>query len=137
MYSIPDRIFCLLKEQGIKQKEFAALLGLKPQTVNTWKTGRSKSYTKYLTKIADALSVPVEYLLQEWDETEISCQLQAEALRVNELTIQIVQVILNSGCTYQTANKALTQAQRILLEQTRPVIEPEQAKLRGETKCKG
>ena len=123
MSSIPDRIFCLLKERGINQKEFAALLGIKAQTVNTWKTGRAESYTKYLVKIAEALSVPVEYLLKEGDETELSCRLQAEALQVNELTVQIVQVIIDSGCTYQIAIKALTQAQRILLEQTRPVFE--------------
>lgn len=137
MASIPDRIFCLLKERGIEQKEFAQKIGASGKTVSAWKTGRAKSYTKYLAKIAEALSVPVEYLVKEWDETEFSCRLQAETIQVNELTAQIVQVIINSSCTYQIANKALTQAQQVLLEQTRPVIEPEQAKLRGETKCKG
>lgn len=123
MSSTPDRIFCLLKERGIEQKEFAQKIGASDKTVSAWKTGRAKSYTKYLAKIAEALSVPVEYLVKEWDETEFSCRLQAETLQVNELTAQIVQVIINSSCTYQIANKALTQAQRILMEQCRPVIE--------------
>ena len=64
MAPIADRIFCLLKVRGIEQKEFAQKIGVSDKTVSAWKTSRAKSYTKYLTKIAETLSVPVEYLLQ-------------------------------------------------------------------------
>lgn len=58
-----ERIFTLLKEKGIEQKEFAALVGTTDKTVSAWKTGRSKSYTKYLSKIASLLDTTVEFLL--------------------------------------------------------------------------
>lgn len=58
-----ERIFCLLKEAGIEQKEFAQLLGTTDKTVSAWKTGRSQSYTKYLSKISEVLGTTAEYLL--------------------------------------------------------------------------
>ena len=75
MAPIADRIFCLLKVRGIEQKEFAQKIGVSDKTVSAWKTSRAKSYTKYLTKIAETLSVPVEYLLQGGDRPELCGQL--------------------------------------------------------------
>ena len=120
MASTPERIFQMLQERGIGQKEFAPKIGASEKTVSAWKTGRAKSYTKYLVKIAEALSVPVEYLVKEGDETDLSCQLPEEDVQVEKLAAQIVQVIINSDCSYQKAEDALAQARRILLEQTRP-----------------
>lgn len=57
-----ERIFSLLKEKGLDQKEFAALLGTTDKTVSAWKTGRSKSYTKKLQQIASILGTSVDYL---------------------------------------------------------------------------
>ena len=42
--------------------------------------------------------------------------------QVKALAVKIVQVILDSGCTYQKADDALTEAQSMLLAQTHPVI---------------
>lgn len=58
-----ERIFSLLKVKEIEQKEFAQLLGTTDKTVSAWKTGRSQSYTKYLSKISEVLGTTVEYLL--------------------------------------------------------------------------
>lgn len=57
------RIFALLKEKGIEQKEFAVLIGTTDKTVSTWSTGRTKSYRKYIPQIALVLETTVEYLL--------------------------------------------------------------------------
>lgn len=57
------RIFDLLDEKGIEQKKFAVLLGTTDKTVSAWRTGRSKSYTKYIPAIAEALDTTTEYLL--------------------------------------------------------------------------
>lgn len=57
------RIFTLLDEKGIEQKKFAALLGTTDKTVSAWRTGRSKSYTKYIPAIAEVLGTTSEYLL--------------------------------------------------------------------------
>ena len=62
MDEMAERIFSLLKKAKIEQKEFAKIVGTTDKTVSAWKTGRSKSYTKYLLQIANALNTSVEYL---------------------------------------------------------------------------
>ena len=57
------RIFELLDEAHMEQKQFALVLGTTDKTVSAWRTGRSKSYTKYLPQIAEALGTTTEYLL--------------------------------------------------------------------------
>ena len=42
---IKNRIFALLDEKGISQKEFAKMLGVSSQTVTDWKKGKSRSYS--------------------------------------------------------------------------------------------
>ncbi|MDO5764721.1 MAG: helix-turn-helix transcriptional regulator [Elusimicrobiales bacterium] len=56
------RIFALLDEKGIEQKKFAVLLGTTDKTVSAWRTGRSKSFAKYLPKIAEVLGTTTDYL---------------------------------------------------------------------------
>lgn len=63
MDGIATRIFDLVKEHGIEQKEFALMLGVTDKKVSAWKNGRSSTYTKILPQIADALSTTTEYLL--------------------------------------------------------------------------
>ena len=66
---IATRIFDLVKERGIEQKEFALMLGVTDKKVSAWKTGRSSTYTKILPQIADALSTTTEYLLNGTEPT--------------------------------------------------------------------
>ena len=63
MDEMAERIFSLLKKAKIEQKEFAKIVGTTDKTVSAWKTGRSKSYTKYLPQIAEVLGTSVEYLV--------------------------------------------------------------------------
>lgn len=58
-----SRIFELADKKFPEQQAFAAAIGVSAKTVSVWRTGRGKSYTKYLTQIADALDISVEYLL--------------------------------------------------------------------------
>ena len=58
-----SRIFELADKKFPEQQAFAATIGVSAKTVSVWRTGRGKSYTKYLTQIADALDTSVEYLL--------------------------------------------------------------------------
>ncbi|BAK99175.1 putative Xre family DNA-binding protein [Oscillibacter valericigenes Sjm18-20] len=60
---ISDRIFTLLSDLGIEQKQFAKFLGVVPQTITDWKNGKSKSFTKYIPQIAEILNTTTEYLL--------------------------------------------------------------------------
>ena len=57
-----DRIFELLDELGMEQKEFAALIGTTDKTVSTWRTGRTHSYRKYLVQISEILGTTVQWL---------------------------------------------------------------------------
>ena len=63
MDEMTERMFSLLKDAGIEQKEFAKRLGTTDKTISAWKTGRSKSYTKYLPQIAAVLGTSVVFLL--------------------------------------------------------------------------
>lgn len=70
MDTITIRIFTLLEQQRLEQKEFANKLGLSDKVVSAWKTGRAKSYTKYLPTIAQVLGTTVEYLVSGVESIE-------------------------------------------------------------------
>lgn len=57
------RIFELADQIFLEQQAFAAAIGVSPKTVSVWRTGRGKSYMKYLPQISAALHTNVEYLL--------------------------------------------------------------------------
>ncbi|MBR0365741.1 MAG: helix-turn-helix transcriptional regulator [Clostridia bacterium] len=93
-----DRIFFLLNEKGITQNEFAAAIGVRKQAVTEWKNGTTKSYMKYIDKIAAFLGVSVDYLLNgtqpgsdpaagtSFAEPQISKDLMAIIKYYNELS---------------------------------------------------
>lgn len=58
-----ERIINLINNKGIEQKTFVQAIGVKTNAVSDWKSGRTKSYTKYLDKIANYLGVSVNYLV--------------------------------------------------------------------------
>ena len=58
-----DRIFELVDEKYAEQKDFAADIGVAPQRVSEWRTRSSKSYNKYLSKIAVVLDTTTDYLV--------------------------------------------------------------------------
>ena len=57
------RTFALMKAQGKKNKDLADYIGVTPQRVTDWKSGRILSYSKYTDRIADFLGVSTDYLL--------------------------------------------------------------------------
>ena len=63
-----DKILSLLTEKGIQQKTFAENIGVTKHTITDWKNGRSKSYMKYIDKIADLFDVSADYLLEKTDD---------------------------------------------------------------------
>ena len=63
-----DKILSLLTEKGIQQKTFAENIGVTKHTITDWKNGRSKSYMKYIDKIADYFDVSADYLLEKTDD---------------------------------------------------------------------
>ena len=61
--SIINKIVELLNKQGRTQKELTDFLGITNNAFTDWKSGRIKSYNKYLSEIAEFLGVSVDYLL--------------------------------------------------------------------------
>lgn len=57
-----NKIFYLLKKNGLSDAEFARQLKISKSVISDWKKGRNKSYNKRLNKIAEILNVSVEYL---------------------------------------------------------------------------
>lgn len=62
-----DKIINLLAEQNKKQKELTDYLGISKNSFTDWKSGRIKSYTKYIPQIAAFFGVSTDYLLGKTD----------------------------------------------------------------------
>lgn len=58
-----NKIISLLSAQNKKQKELTDYLGISKNSFTDWKSGRIKSYTKYIPQIAEYLGVTTDYLL--------------------------------------------------------------------------
>lgn len=63
-----QKIISVMNDKGITQKDMTEALGLSEPSFAAWKSGRNRSYLKYLHAIADFLGVSVEYLRGETDE---------------------------------------------------------------------
>ncbi len=57
-----NKILALLSKQGKQQKDLADELGIRKNNITDWKSGKSKSYTKYLPQIAAYFGVSIDYL---------------------------------------------------------------------------
>lgn len=62
-----DKISEKLTEKGKTQKELTDFLGLKKSAFSGWKSGKTKSYLKYIKEIAVFLETSVDDLLSEED----------------------------------------------------------------------
>ena len=63
-----SNILDLLKEKNRSQKSLTDFLGISNSTFTDWKSGRNKSYNKYLPQIAEFFDVSVDYLLGKTDQ---------------------------------------------------------------------
>lgn len=67
-----DRIQNLLEEQSKTQKELTDYLSINKSVYSTWKSGKSKSYSKYMIEIAKFFNTTLDYLYGIVDNS-ISC----------------------------------------------------------------
>ncbi|MDE6781943.1 MAG: helix-turn-helix domain-containing protein, partial [Ruminococcus sp.] len=79
---IIDRILLLLA--GREQKELTDYLGLKSAAFSEWKSGKSKSYRKYLIEIAKFFNVSLDYLVYG---KETASSNEIEFMNDNETTM--------------------------------------------------
>ncbi|MHC1723020.1 MAG: helix-turn-helix domain-containing protein [Aminipila sp.] len=63
-----DKILEKINILGITELEFTQRLGVSKATVSEWKKGKTKSYNRHISKIADVLGVDVEELMDDPQE---------------------------------------------------------------------
>lgn len=61
--TINERLFSVLAERHISQKDLAVFVGVNERNVGSWKTRGSDPPAKLIVKIAECLGVTVEWLL--------------------------------------------------------------------------
>lgn len=69
-----EKIIVLLEQENKTQKELCDYIGINGNVFTAWKSGKNKSYTKHLPKIAEFFDVSIDYLLGKTEEraTKIS-----------------------------------------------------------------
>lgn len=63
--TIPQRIFETMKEKGITQSELSRKSGVSTSTISDWKNKNKMPSSNKLSAIAEALGVPIEYLVND------------------------------------------------------------------------
>lgn len=68
-----DKVFELLNKKGLQQKDLTDYLGIDKGVASQWKSGKSKSYQKYLGQIAEFLGVRLSEIVDvNYDEQKNS-----------------------------------------------------------------
>lgn len=82
-----NKIISLLAEKGLTQKELTDHLGIEKSVFSAWKSGKSQSYTKYITQIAEFLDTTPSYLLgwtddpTDYEKTNENLEVPLDVLR--------------------------------------------------------
>lgn len=63
MNSVGRKIALYRKKRKFSQRKLAELIGLSPAVVNNWENGHANPLQENLVKVANALNVPIEFLL--------------------------------------------------------------------------
>lgn len=82
-----NKIIQLLDEQNKNQKELTDYLCISKNVFTDWKSGRNKSYTKHLPKIAEFFGVTVDYLVSDSDVKEKTPAISESDLTEEELEL--------------------------------------------------
>ena len=68
-----QKILKLIEKNNIKNKDLADYIGLNKQVITSWKSGKNKSYNKYIGPISEFFNVPASELLNdEYDKTDFA-----------------------------------------------------------------
>lgn len=110
-----SRIFSLLDKMGMEQKKFASLIGTTDKTVSAWRTGRSKSYTKYIPQIAAVLGTTTEYLLTGKEATTAHEKEGSNAIVAALETLGVSREALMIALAYDRADEKSRAFARIAL----------------------
>ena len=73
------RINTVMQLKSVSRTELADRIGVDRSTVNSWFTGRTKSYMKYINEIAEATGVPAIFILMGGESNDTFTFRQPEA----------------------------------------------------------
>ena len=83
----------MINKRGLTDTQFQELLGLGVGTVSSWRSGKTKSYMRYISNIAEVLGVTVEYLLSG---TGLSEDEKKELAGLDRLTQALSETIIEN-----------------------------------------
>lgn len=86
--SVRERIFVLLKEQKLTQKELAERLEISPQTVTDWKKKKSNSFMEMLGKLSTVLQTSPAWLCGGIGQKHMTDQ---EKVKKDDLILQAIE----------------------------------------------
>ena len=123
--SVLDKICALLDQQGKKQKDLTDFLGISKNAFTDWKSGRIRSYTKHLPKIAEFLGVSVDYLLGVETKNTPDEQILTEGEKLwldlyHQLSTETRAVLVNMANAFETLP---CDRQKFLLDAIRFAVE--------------
>ncbi len=72
-----NKIIFLLDKNNLKQKDLMDYLNLEKSTFSAWKAGKSASYKKHISEIANFFNVSTDYLLNDDTDTSIPSNIES------------------------------------------------------------
>lgn len=72
-----NKIIFLLDKNHLKQKDLMDYLNLEKSTFSGWKAGKSASYKKHISEIANFFNVSTDYLLNDDTDTSIPSNIES------------------------------------------------------------
>jgi len=91
-----DKITYMINKRGLTDTQFQELLGLGFGTVSSWRSGKTKSYMRYLSNIAEVLNVTEEYLLYDDSRTGVTEAEKKELAGLERLTQALNETIIEN-----------------------------------------
>ncbi|HAQ40144.1 MAG TPA: hypothetical protein DCM73_04435 [Clostridiales bacterium] len=110
-----NKIIMLMRTNKKEQIELALFLDIDKSVVSSWISGRSKSYTKYIDKIAEFFNVSTDYLLGSEEKISQLQEIKKESLQKFEAILKLYNALIEIG--YIKPDEALTDEKVDLLVQ--------------------
>lgn len=106
--TISENIFRLLKERGIKQKEFSALTGISESTVCDWKRKATNPSSDKIMIICEVLGVSPYELLSTCESPKF---VQTDTITVDKQSEEYKVICIMRECDLAARNKIIGYAE--------------------------
>ena len=116
---ITERIFVILSQKKIPQKEFAASIGVNEKTVSAWKKNGSLPPADKISKISDCLGISVSFLLDGEEKKSSSLNLSDDE---KELLFYYKKMSIENRALVRGEAKALSGALEKPLDESKNTI---------------